>query len=74
MPDSHVLERWQEDIDFRREESVYLAFTLKLGCELGGSHLLCLVEDLSMTSSRGYLSVVFHVLECRGIEGRESLI
>ena len=69
MPDGDILERWQEDVDFRGEESVHLSLALELCSELGCSYLLVLAEDLSMSSPRRYLSVVIHQLECRYFEG-----
>ena len=56
MPDRDVLERWQEDIYLRCEESINLSLALEFCRKLSGSNFLILVEYLGLSSPRRYLT------------------
>ena len=56
MPYRDVLERWQKDIHLRCEEPIDLTLALEFCRKLSGCHLLILVEDLSLSSPRRYLT------------------
>ena len=60
MPNSDILEGWEEDMDLRGQETIYFSLALEFGGKFRRSYLRVLVEDLSLSSGSRYLVGVVH--------------
>ena len=60
MPNSDILEGWEEDMDPRGQEAIYFSLALEFGSKFRRSYLSVLVEDLSLSSGSRYLVGVIH--------------
>ena len=60
MPNSDILEGWEEDMDLRGQEAIYFSLALEFGSKFRRSYLRVLVEDLSLSSGSRYLVGVIH--------------